>query len=537
MTLTASLLARGGPVDRLRRKLQAPMLARQSKSAVSGLADLAGNAPPLCKRILFDATYDNPNYWLRVSLVRRALGTAAANEAALLGTYSVKSVSRTLDRLGIVNRFDLTAHARDEACYMVEAKRKLSAVHSPREFVDTVFDCGIPAVDIYDGALKRQRLGSIDLSDVRLPGIVAETLRAHDAAAAILDEFKPDVFVTSHTASGNTPYGAIVWAALSRGIDVLVPWGTAGQPRFFRLKSWDDCYAWSNTLEPSDLDTLSPAQLDELAASGRRYLDARLSGTTDTAAALAYVRPQTAVGRESLGRQLGWNPSAPIVCVYASVWFDNPHVFGMEAFTDFEDWLMLTHELATRTPDINFIFKPHPSELFYGGPSLSQMFAKRPEAPNIAVADHGWNGRELLSCIDAVVTLHGTVGVEAGGLGIPVLAGAPGWYDRLGFVRRAADRDEYCRLMSQRWWDGWDGAQARRRAEIFAGWHFGANLERLRCGEDHDGASLWPMIAEVVRAQRAEFEAEAELVRKWWLTGETNLFRFLRRQQIVETTA
>src|SRR4030095_9978942 len=51
--------------------------------------------------VLIDAQFDNPNYWLRVSLLRAALGLAYGNETGLLGGFRRDECSRTMRILGI----------------------------------------------------------------------------------------------------------------------------------------------------------------------------------------------------------------------------------------------------------------------------------------------------------------------------------------------------------------------------------------------------------------------------------------------------
>src|SRR4051812_9090175 len=51
--------------------------------------------------VLVDAMWDNPNYWLRFSLLRAALGLAHGREIGLLGQFRRSHCAATLRSLGI----------------------------------------------------------------------------------------------------------------------------------------------------------------------------------------------------------------------------------------------------------------------------------------------------------------------------------------------------------------------------------------------------------------------------------------------------
>lgn len=533
MKALTSLFERGRPIDRLIRKTRAPRLALERGRALTKLDAFArGGSEPIAKRVLIDSTFDNPNYWLRVSIVRRAFGTAKAEEMALTGQYSLKSVKSTLQRLGIDDIHSVMDPAAPDAARLDEAQRLVASVRSAREFVDWRFECGLPASDVYDAVLRRQRRGTIDLDDPGLAAKIADVLRVHDVAAAVFDKTRPDILVISHNASGNTAYGAILWAAVSRGIDVIVPWGGLGELRFFRIRTWQDGYRWANVPTRDDIEHLSPEKTDALAALGRDYIAARLGGRADDVSAVyAYRRPNVTLSRRDIAARFDWDPEKPIIAVYASIWFDNPHVFGMDAYTDFNDWLSYTLEIANKTTNVNWLFKPHPSEFYYGGPTLADMVARLPSSPNVAVCPPDWNGRAVLDAVDAVTTLHGTVGMEATAIGRPVLVAGPGWYEHLGFVRKATSRDEFAAVLQTPWWQGMDVAGNRRRAEVFAGWYSSRPLDgrSFAYGEDHEGGSLWGAIDRLVETNSADLANEAADVRAWWLSGEPHYHTYRMR--------
>jgi hypothetical protein len=61
----------------------------------------------------------------------------------------------------------------------------------------------------------------------------------------------------------------------------------------------------------------------------------------------------------------------------------------------------------------------------------------------------------MLATLDAFVTYHGTVGIEATALGKPVLVADQGWCQDWGFVTGPTSRLEYLELLPTQWWGRW----------------------------------------------------------------------------------
>ena len=57
-------------------------------------------------KALIDGTWDNPNYWLRYSIVRRALRLHLIDEVGILGPYSRQNVASAFSLFGITKTID-----------------------------------------------------------------------------------------------------------------------------------------------------------------------------------------------------------------------------------------------------------------------------------------------------------------------------------------------------------------------------------------------------------------------------------------------
>jgi hypothetical protein len=507
------VVARADPAERERRRL----LATQRAQIDTQLAALADAAPRRPQRLLIDGQWDNPHYWYRLGLLRTALGSAGGPEFGFTGEWQARPVRETFSRLGI-DASRSYVPAADARAHMKRAAEIVARLRSPDDLLSLELPLGMPTAIVYDGILKRIRQAEIDPRHPALPALLAEALAAIAAADALLAETRPELLVLSH-AIGFT-YGALAWCAVRRGIPAIVLYGNYGVPRFFRLGSLDDIYDWNNGLDAAEIDTLPEDRSEALAAAGRAYLGRRLSGATDDLGGRsAFAAAQVRSDRAMIAGAFGWDPDKPIVSVYASNWFDFPHGCGLSQFRDLKDWLAATLDAAAAHPDVNWLFKPHPCDAWYGGITLADLMP--PARPShLALAPADWNGAAVTTASDALVTLHSTGGIEYAASGKPVLLADRGWYDRAGFARRAGSRAEYAQLLQSRWWDGMDMARARHHAEVFAGAYFCAPAwqDPIVTADDSERGALYAPLGRILD-RRAEIEREIALLREWMAGG------------------
>ena len=110
---------------------------------------------------------------------------------------------------------------------------------------------------------------------------------------------------------------------------------------------------------------------------------------------------------------------------------------------------------AQERPDINWVFKAHPCDNWYGkinGQRLQDLI-KNENRENIILANEKWNGLELINSLDGIVTCHGTIGIEAVSQGVPVLTPYKGWYGHAGFTLSANTKNEYVKFLKTNWWE------------------------------------------------------------------------------------
>jgi hypothetical protein len=419
--------------------------------------------------ILYDCTWDNTNYWYRLNLLRTAAGSTD-RDIAVIGPYSRKAVCETINRLKLGKIYDLTKFPISKQKVRKISKDLLSRVVTPEDFLKIGFPNQLPAKIVYDGILKRIRRATIDPRGSYVGELMSEAIMVSQAASHLFDKVNPKFVVLSHAV--NFWCGALAWEAAKRGIPAVVAFGNYGVPRFWKIHQPNEIFDSVNRPTGVDIDNLDPTLAEEFANKGRAYLQGRLAGQTkDIGAIYAFDRKTTKLGRDQMCSIFGWDPNKPIIAVYASNWFDFPHSCGMENFVDYLDWIKVTLDAAKKNASVNWLFKSHPCDEWYGGETLSD-FVKDNQVRHVRLVPQDWHGSALIHSVDALVTVAGTAGVEFAALGKPVLAADRGWYHDSKFCIWTKTRQEYIEVLNQKWWINLDLDEVQKRAQIFAGWYF-----------------------------------------------------------------
>jgi len=465
--------------------------------------------------VFVDTTWDNPNYWARYALLRRALGLSAGREIGIVGLSRKKFCRRTWSHFKPSAILDRDAYLPPLKSRRSAAKALLAQAQNAEDILKWDLPMGFPSDIFYDALLKLQRLAQVDLRDPRLEDWVAEGLCYLDAAQRLFEEETPQLYVASHV--NHYRYASLVWAALLKKIPVILLYGDFGVLRFAKINHTTEIYDWVNRPRPADLAGLTPQKKARLIQIGSNYLEQRWGGKTDDIGSVyAYQQSKNHEDHHSLCRRFGWDINKPIVGVYAGNSFDYPHGYGMRNFTDFQDWIQTTLKTAIANPQVQWVFRAHPCDDWYRGVTLADLMAQDP-APHVRLAPKGIHGRAFLKCLDGVVTVHGTIGIEAAASGKPVLLADRGWYDDAGFAQCPETRQDYLDRLSQPWWENNDLENAATNAQCFAGFFFGHPdwQTQLKLADDSAQDAIYDDIPRLFQSAGAALDEEISLLRKW----------------------
>lgn len=488
-------------------------------------------------RVLVDATFDNPGYWFRYCLVRKALGLAKANEVGVLGPYNAKKCKKTLLNFNIHHNVKYPDVCPATSDLRKEAQRIIRETHNASDIMSWKLPYDFPGKLIYDGIQKKQRTPVVDVRAPLFEMHVVEVLRCIEAASMLLtDDTK--LVVLSHAM--NYDYGPLAWIASKRGIPVIVLSGFYGTPRFWKINVPEDIYKIASRPKLDEFKAFPLAIRTKLAQVFREYLDDRMNGqATDVGAWYAYNSKHDRLTRPEIAKGFGWDSSKPIVVVYAPHWFDGPHLHGMKNFRDFLDWLECILGVAKGVTDVNWLLKNHPCEDFYGGIKLHELAASV-KSPHIRLVDRNWNNAAVMSAADAIVTYHGTIGIEATAIGKPVLVADVGWYDDLGFVKAATSREDFLNLLGKAWWKDLATKPNAENAQVFGGLYFTIPEDQssMVLPDDANQQKIYTFMKGHIGKIHEDFEREAKCIRDWWSDSSQHyhVYRMLKAKGFFSPT-
>ena len=523
--------------------------ARQSRPASNRLfSELTAQVPivPGAGAILCEALWDHPHHWLRVAMLRNALADTYGRD--LIGVHDAdapRHITETLRSLGPTQLAAAPANVEDR--HRVTADKLLDGARTTTDILSLEIAPGYPAHFFYDGVLKAEKLGTLD------PGTAdRKMLRTHLAQALSYIAFYEAMFtrqdiravIVSHPTT--VRFSTLVWAALSRGIPVFVINYRNQHVTIRKLASLAE-YAGVAEDVPTiaDRDGLSPDQRSRLIETGRTFLSALRAGKEgeiNVTGAFDATRAGLK-GRHNLTTAAGAEVDKPNIVVLTSCWPDFPNAPGRSYLSDHVDWFERTLAVASNAPEYNWYFKPHPAEEMYGKrTTLTKLLAGRTGA-NIFLWPETASGTDVLDCADCAVTAVGSVGFEYPALGARALVARETAYTGWGFSNFARDGKEYAAMLQRAASLPLATPTQREDALIYIALRLTAPTETQADGYKYPWGrlsyNLWPGLPDFIRANRANFDREIELMRRWNVSGEPSysVFKNLHPDLWSPTTA
>lgn len=169
------------------------------------------------------------------------------------------------------------------------------------------------------------------------------------------------------------------------------------------------------------------------------------SSTVPLALSAAGARPLL---KRHFADRYPWRDGKPIVSVFTHTFSDIP-CSDTQIFRDHSEWLKETLSFAASDDSKNWIIRPHPLDKAYDRTALiDRLRAQYAGTGNIHFADASQSVVECLTVSDLIVTVRGTIGIEATAAGIPCILAGAAPYSSCGFSRLCRTRGEYFSLLS-----------------------------------------------------------------------------------------
>jgi hypothetical protein len=306
-------------------------------------------------------------------------------------------------------------------------------------------------------ARRVQRIGTLDFSSEAIRKLLvnhmARSMAAAQAAAAVIAVTSPQLVLAVDTVY--TPKGEIFDTALAADIP-FIRWFPAHKSNTLMLKR----YTIAN--RDSDLNSLSEVSWrlvknmtwDE---SYRQDVEDELhtsysNGDWYGESATQFNRLMVDAG--GVRSALGIDSWKKLAVVFAHIGWDASFGRGRDLFSDYDEWLVETVRAACTNTQLQWLVKIHPAhvgkseiDFWQAEPNEVRILRERigvlPPHVKVMPADTEISTYSLFPLMDWGLTVRGTAGLEAARLGIPVLTGGTGRYDRRDFTIDSETREEY----------------------------------------------------------------------------------------------
>jgi hypothetical protein len=142
-----------------------------------------------------------------------------------------------------------------------------------------------------------------------------------------------------------------------------------------------------------------------------------------------------------LERKLSTRANRPVVLIAPHVFSDAPHSDRDMVYEDYYKWFIHTLDITQSIPDVQWLVKPHPSaEMYEEGDVVRKLVQEKYHVqlvPNEAATN------SILEISDAVVTVRGTIGMEALMFDCDVILAGNAIYDDIASVIVCENEREY----------------------------------------------------------------------------------------------
>ena len=288
---------------------------------------------------------------------------------------------------------------------------------------------------LYDSHLMACHVPTIDIDDGRFQDSLKEALGYYVFWRNYLDAHTVSAVVLSHCVYYK--YAILLRHAVQRDIPVYQCNAThVYHLSRARLWAYDDFYDY-----PEQFRRLSPKKQDKGQQMARERLQRRFSGEIGVdmhySTKSAYVKPRS-------NRVIKESPRIKIL-VAPHCFFDSPHPYGINLFTDFYEWLNFLGMITEKT-DYDWYIKTHPDFLPGNIPIIEEFIKKYPrfnlvppETSHLQLISEG---------INFGLTVIGTIGFEYAALGVPVInASLCNPHIRYGFNIHPRTIDKYEKII------------------------------------------------------------------------------------------
>ncbi|MFC1593795.1 hypothetical protein ACFL38_00535 [Candidatus Omnitrophota bacterium] len=158
--------------------------------------------------------------------------------------------------------------------------------------------------------------------------------------------------------------------------------------------------------------------------------------------------------REQIIEQLGLDPQKKTAVVFSHILWDANLFYGDDLFEDYEEWFIETIQAAVENPNVNWIIKLHPGNVWKRNREkisgelreitlIREKVGELPKHVYLLHPDTDINTLSLFEIADYGITVRGTTGMELPCFGKQMFTAGTGRYSGFGFTVDSDSPEQY----------------------------------------------------------------------------------------------
>lgn len=421
-------------------------------------------------KILIECYWDNPGYWLSLSLVLNALSTCKSKCIAVVSHDKNKFVIlKRLKLLGIRNIIFL-----EDYISVNKESYDLDKIHNENDLLKFKLPYGFSNDILYDEFCRYQKSPYVLVNHLNFKEDFQTFLNVIFSSEKIFKTLKPKYLISSHNVG--VYYGSLVNAAIRNKSKVIVLYTLEHSFKFLQFKQKNLQHSFERGPKYDEFKNLNSQKKISLRKFGNQYMKDRFAGKADDAGAMfAYInRKRIRINKKKLKETYHWNNKYPIITIFSHAYMDFQRSYGWNTFKNFLEYNLNTISYLLEKKNIYLIFKNHPGNELYAKikETRDDYIKNRFKSKNLIIADVEWDNTDLIKLSDGIITYTGTVGIEATHLNKPVLCGNKGWYGHINFTKYAKSKKDLFRLIDNKFWEMSKECiqENRKKSDEFSGW-------------------------------------------------------------------
>lgn len=323
---------------------------------------------------------------------------------------------------------------------------------------------------IYDTIIRfHNDIFTVDKIGHREKKIIYETIHRYYVYKEILKEYNIKYIILSHK---YYMYFGIMPRLILKNNGIIF---SESRGHIKRLTTFDEFMKNDFVFDKTFLNEISKIDIAQI----EQFIDDRFNGRIDQHDVKNAYTNKVHYSREEIVAQLKLNPALPIATILPHAFSDAPHCHRFMIYDDYYGWFIDTLRIIEGIPNINWLIKPHPSAALYFEDGVVNNILAGNSSNNIKLLPSDIHTESVFKLSDTVVTIRGTVGLEAVLYDIKPIISGDAVYSDLGITTNCKTKKEYEKALNSIQFKVRLDPEDIRKAKFCLYWWHGISLPPL----------------------------------------------------------